>query len=524
MKKISVNKRNLKYGGFAVVLTALIIAAVILLNVVVTALGTTFSWYADLTGSSVYSVSEAFHKNLDELMEVNSDENTENDLYLNIVLLMDEDAFRDYSAYTYYVYHTLKQIDANNDFINIKAINSTQDPEFVQEHYMKISGDTPAISDVIVEISDKDGNSRSDLGFKKFAINAFYMADSESGSIIAYNAETKFLSAVAQLAGKVGEETSPVVYYLQGHSEPTLEAASDWTALFNDAGYVVKEINLMSEDFPEDITQGSLVFINCPKTDLSGSTASGKSEVKKLREFASANYGNVILALDSSSAAVNLPTLDALMSEWGVGIGGGITDDEHSVSGSGAVKVLADYSLTTTSIAKSILDKATGTNENRAPTLFTNPRAIWVYDNSKILAPTNSAAASEVLLAPYSTAQIAGDVPQNAQVALASITRIVGNVSEADSTTHYIMCIGSSDFIDPSLDKTNYNKMLVYQALYVMWSGAMTFDDVSYKLFDDNALSVTTAQTNAWMIACVAVIPAVFVVAGTVVWIRRRHS
>ena len=212
------------------------------------------------------------------------------------------------------------------------------------------------------------------------------------------------------------------------------------------------------------------------------------------------------------------------MSEWGVGIGGGITDDEHSVSGSGAVKVLADYSLTTTSIAKSILDKATGTNENRAPTLFTNPRAIWVYDNSKILAPTNSAAASEVLLAPYSTAQIAGDVPQNAQVALASITRIVGNVSEADSTTHYIMCIGSSDFIDPSLDKTNYNKMLVYQALYVMWSGAMTFDDVSYKLFDDNALSVTTAQTNAWMIACVAVIPAVFVVAGTVVWIRRRHS
>ncbi len=524
MKKMSINKRNLKYGGFAVVLTALIIAAVILLNVVVTALGTTFSWYADLTGKSLYSVSDAFHKNLDELLDVNKDSDTENDLYLNIVLLMDEDAFRDYSAYTYYVYHTIKQIDASTDYVNIKAINSTQDPEYVQEHYMKISGDTPAISDVIVEIADKDGNSRSDLGFKKFAINAFYMADSESGDIIAYNAETKFLSAVAQLSGKVNEATAPVVYYLQGHSEPLLSEASDWTTLFNDAGYVVKEINLMTEDFPTEVTQGSLVFLNCPKTDLQGSTASGKSEIKKLREFASANYGNVIVTLDSSSSAASLPALDQLMSEWGVGIGGGITDDEHSVSGSGAVKVLADYSLTTKDIAKSILNKATGTNENRAPTLFTNPRAILVLDDSKIVAPVNSTYTSQVLLAPYSTAQVSGNVPASAQVSLASITRIVGNIAEPDSTTHYIMCIGSSDFIDPSLDKTNYNKMLVYQALYVMWSGAMTFDDVSYKLFDDNALSVTTAQTNAWTIACVAVIPAAFIIAGTVVYIRRRHS
>jgi hypothetical protein len=524
MKKININKRNLKYGGFAVVLTALIVAAVILLNAAVTALSSTFSWYVDLTGSSVYSVSDEFYAHIDELMDVNSDNDPDNDLYLNIVLLMDKDAFRDYSVYTYYVYHTITQITSNSDYINLECINSIQNPEIIQERYMKISGDTPAITDVIVEVSDKDGNSRSDLGFKKYAINSFYMADSESQSIVGYNAETKFLSAVAQLAGKVGEETSPIVYYLQGHSEPTLAEAEDWKKLFEDAGYVVKEHNLLTQDFPAEITRGSLVFINCPKTDLSEYTASGMSEIKKLRAFAATSYGNVIVTLDSSSTAENLPTLNALMSEWGVGIGGSITDDEHSVSGSGAVKVLADYSLTTNSIAQSILNKATGTNENRAPTLFTNPRAILVYDNSKIVAPTNSASACAPLLAPYSTAKVSGNMPANAEVALASITRIIANVSEPDDTTHYIMCIGSSDFIDPALDKTNYNKMLVYQALYVMWSGAMTFDDISYKKFDDNALTVTTEQTNAWTIACVAVIPAAFLIAGTVVWVRRRHS
>jgi hypothetical protein len=64
----------------------------------------------------------------------------------------------------------------------------------------------------------------------------------------------------------------------------------------------------------------------------------------------------------------------------------------------------------------------------------------------------------------------------------------------------------------------------MYQALSLMWSGALTFDDISYKPFDDKSLSVTTEQTNAWMIACVAVIPSIFLVAGTIVFVRRRHS
>ena len=522
MKKLNVNKRNLKYGGFAVALTALIVVAVILLNAVVTSLGSTFSWYVDLTKSSMYSVSDAFRKHLDELMEVNFDDNEENDLYINFVLLMEEDSFKDYNAYTHYVYYTLKQLDEENDHISIKAINSTLNPEYVQDRYMKTSADAPAISDVIIEVADKDFNSRSELGYKKFVINAFYAADSESGEIIGYHAETRILSAVAQLAGKVGEDTAPIVYYLQGHGEPTLEEASDWKALFEDAGYLVKAINLLNEDFPAEPNMGSLLFINQPMTDLSDYTASGVSEIKKIRSFAATSCGNVILALGSGVTA--LPKLDNLMSEWGIGMGGTITDNEHSVAGSGAVKVLADYSLTEDKVAKSILSKVTGTGGNIAPTLFTNPRAIYVYDNSKIVKPTNSAASCEILLAPYSSAQVSGEVPTKAEVALASITRIVGNVSEPEDTTHYVLCIGSSDFIDSSLDRTNYNKTLIYQALYVMWSGAMTFDDITYKAFDDNALTVTTAQTNAWMITCVAVIPAAFIIAGTVVWVRRRHS
>jgi len=521
---MKLNKRNLKYGGFSILLTAVIVAAIIVINAAITSLGSTFSWYSDLTGSAMYSVSDAFHENLDDIMSVNNDEDDKNDLYVNIVLLMEEDSFRDYSAYTYYVYHTLKQVDRDNDHIRIQYINSLQNPEYVQDRYMKTSSDSPAITDVIFEIADKDGNSMSEVGFKKYTINSFYMADSESKNVIGYNAETRILSAIAQLAGKVGADTMPVVYFLQGHGEPTISEASDWVALFQDAGFSVKSINLVTEDFPEKITKGSLVFINQPKTDLSVNTSTGQTEIQKIRSFAATSYGNVITMLDSGVPF--LPNLDALMSEWGVGIGGSISDDEHSVSGSGANKVFADYSLTIGPVAKSVLEKATGTSGNRAYTLFTNPRAIFVYPASKMNYLYQGAAVVnvDVLLAPYDTANVNGDIPASAQPALASITRIIHDVNIEAETTHYIICIGSSDFIDASLDKTNYNKTLMYQALSLMWSGALTFDNITYKPFDNNGLSVTTEQTNAWTIACVAVIPAIFFAAGAVVWIRRRHS
>ena len=546
---MSFNKRNLKYGGLSIALTALIVAVVIVVNVAVTSLGSTFSWYTDLTGSAIYSVSDAFGKNLDEIMSVNGDTDDKNDLYINIVLLMEEDSFRDYSAYTYYVYHTLKQVDRDNDHINLVYINSLQYPEYIQEKYMKTSSDSPAITDVIFEIADEEGNSMSDIGYKKYAINSFYMADSETKSVIGYDAETKILSAIAQLAGKVGADTMPVVYFLQGHNEPTLEEAEDWVALYKDAGFAVKTINLVSEDFPEKITKGSLVFINQPKMDLSDNTANGRSEIQKLRSFAATSYGNIIATLDASVPF--LPNLDALMSEWGVGMGGSITDDAHSVSGSHGNKVFgdsselegflsageevmndnkvyADYSLTIGSVAKSVLEKATGTSENRAYTLFTNPRGFWVFPVSKVDYLYQGAAIInvDVLLAPYDTATMNWntDEPSGATKALATITRIIHNVNYDAETTHYVLCIGSSDFINSALDKTNYNKTLMYQALNLMWSGALTFDDISYKPFDDKSLAVTTEQTNAWMTACVAVIPAVFLVAGTIVWVRRRHS
>lgn len=128
MKKVNFNKRNLKYGGVAVAFTAVVVVAVIILNVIITSLGSTFSWYTDLTGSSLYSISDSFRKELDNMLSANKNEDPDDDIYLNIVLLMDEDSFRNYDTSTLYVYRTIKQIVSEYDNIELVSINSRNLP------------------------------------------------------------------------------------------------------------------------------------------------------------------------------------------------------------------------------------------------------------------------------------------------------------------------------------------------------------------------------------------------------------
>ena len=57
-EKKELNKRHLKYGSLATGLTVMFVAAVVLVNIVATMLFERFPISLDLTGNSIYSVSE----------------------------------------------------------------------------------------------------------------------------------------------------------------------------------------------------------------------------------------------------------------------------------------------------------------------------------------------------------------------------------------------------------------------------------------------------------------------------------
>ena len=264
--------KNLKYGGTAVAFTAAFIAIVVVINVIFTALSSKFNWYTDLTSAGIYSISDEFKSVLDSLV-ADTDENTS----VNIVLMSEEDRFAASSTEAGYVYKTLKQVEAYCDKIHVKGINSVREKEEISR-YQLTEYDTVYTNDVVFELADKDGNPILTAPTKKYQLGAFFKKNSEK-NVIGYDAEARILSAVSQILNK---SEKPVVYYLQGHGEPSLEQASEWEELFTTAGYEVREINLALENFPVEENENrnnDIILINAPVFDLLSPTAEDMSLV-----------------------------------------------------------------------------------------------------------------------------------------------------------------------------------------------------------------------------------------------------
>jgi hypothetical protein len=513
------DKRNLKYGSLSVAITVVFVALVIILNIIVTSLSAVHGWYTDMTASGYYSISDEFTAEMDKLVHPESGEK----VYINIVLLAEEDVFRNYNDMTRMLYQTFKELTSHYDNINMVAYNTTVHPEVV-EKYKTTALETFALDDIIFELCDENGNALLNIPAKKYTARSFFMINSDTGAYTGYNAETKILSAVALLTGKANK---PTAYYLQGHSEPTLEEAGDWSEVLELAGFNVKAINLSTEDFGE--TSGDdIVVINCPKFDLIHNTSI--SEINKLRVFLGTNQGNMIVVEDSETP--KLPALEGFISEYGLGFGGSVMDNQHSVSSSGASKLFADYTQTynpnadSKTMATQILGKLFGSKTSNLPTtIFSTPKEVKIFDSNEVVAGNNSSKSTFALLQSYATAQTTGKGNEiiTGSVPLLGVSRIVWDVNTDQIS--YVIALGSSDFLSSEYESSCANRNIMLELLRLMWDNTVYYDNIDYKSFDDTALTnVSTAAANAWTITCVALIPAAIAVCGVVVYVRRRHS
>ena len=519
--KKATDKRNLKYGSLSVTISVIFVALVIILNIITTSLSAVHGWYTDMTASGYYSLSDEFITEMDKLVYPETGEK----VYMNIVLLAEADIFKSYNSMTQLLYQTFQELTSHYDNINMVAYNTTIHPE-IAEKYKTTALETLALDDVIFELCDENGTALINVPAKKYTARSFFMINSDTGDYTGYNAETKLLSAVALLTGKAER---PTAFYLQGHGEPTLEEASDWTEILELAGFEVKAINLLHEKFGN--TNGDdIVIINCPKTDLIHST--DFSEVNEIKTFISTNQGNMIVVPDANTDMNTFYSLNGLMSGYALGFGNSVWDAQHSVSGSGGTKLFADYAQTykpnldTKDKATQILGKLFGSKTSNLPTtIFSSAKAVEIKDPDQIVAGNNASKDAFALLTSYSEAQTTdkkGETVKGA-VPLLGVSRIVWDVNTDQMT--YVIALGSSDFLSSEYATSCANRNIMLELLRLMWDNTVYYDNIDYKSFDDTALTnVSTAAANTWTIVCVAVIPAAIAVCGVIVYVRRRHS
>ena len=208
MKNRFLENKRVKYGSFAIGFTIVFIAALIILNVIVTSLANAFSWYVDMTSSRLYSLSDEAEQLLDELCEKYPD------VRFNIIFPQERDTYLSYvGSAGKLIVETAEQMQAlHKDNISVQYVDTLKHKELIKSSWTKTEYEQINLSDVIVEI---EGGAQA----IKYTYTAFYVTS--DNTYIGYNAEKKFISAMTSLCQSDSEK--PIVYVLKGHGEPGIE-------------------------------------------------------------------------------------------------------------------------------------------------------------------------------------------------------------------------------------------------------------------------------------------------------------
>ena len=239
----NVNKhRRLKYGAFAVGLTAAVVALIVIVNAVFSALAAKFLWYADMSREKLYTISQESIDLLDDYRETN-------EFHISIVFCSLEDKVKE-SYHSNLVLNLAKQYAEEFDFVSVEYVDIINHPEQVDK-YLSTSLARPKTTSVIIT----DGSES-----RLLSIESFYTFDSETGNIFAFNGEYKITAAILQMCGD-----DPLAYFVTGHGED-IDGSVMWS-LFEDAGFRVEKIDLSKETID---STAMVVVINNPKYDYLG--------------------------------------------------------------------------------------------------------------------------------------------------------------------------------------------------------------------------------------------------------------
>ncbi len=520
------DSRNLKYGSTSVIVSIVLIAAIVLVNFVFSALSGKYAFYTDMTGDMTYTITE-------EVAEVLSDVTED----VNIIFCHDRD-YIESSAELHDVMLTAEYLADEFEWLNVKYVNSVKDPLEVAKYKLN-SADAVYQTHVIVESGEE---------WRKLNAQSFYVVDSDGTTVWGLQAEERFASAILSVTAA----ELPIAYYTNTHGE---ELSVELMNIIVSAGYDLKPIDLTKEDIDPD---ARVIVINGPQWDFSGgytfsedeegNTTVDKtvSELEKIDKFLSQDYGSVMCFLDPYGD--DLPNLEQYMREWGIVYDNNIIKDEsQSVTVDGNA-IVGEY-CTEDTLASNLIDEIAAL-ASRPKTIFNDVGTISIADtfteqrgedaNSQtgMGAPTGayvSSVSSDMreISAVFKTSNGAlsfasdgkgGEGVGAAGKNLMTISRQVKIVNN-EYYYSYVLAAGTVSFDDSQWTMSNVyaNEDVIYAALKQFGrenvpSGIEFKEYANYDIED-----MTTSEANSAALLLITVIPVTFAVVGLVICIRRKY-
>ena len=509
------NQALLKRGGYAVGITAAVLAGVIVLNVLISVLAERVNLEFDMSLTDQNSMSEEnidFIKKLDKEVTVTMCAKAED--YTGTYMNYYAQQYGVTESYTDYYKQTVNLIEKYNNYnkkIKIEYVD-TQSTEF-NKISQKYSKDTINYGDIIVTCAVGDNERYKIIGYEDiYAItqdDTYASYGYSTSTVTGNNIETALTSAISYVTSN---KTSKVAF-VTGHSKN--DYSKEYQSLLKTNNY---EIDLISDAMVTDISdEYDALFIVAPTTDF---MASELDAISKFLDNDGKYQKGLVFFADTS--APYLPNFYGLLEEWGIAVEEGIlfeTNANNYVPGSPTV--LGSYVNTEDGITKGITTCITGKNLPIKP-VFSEEGLYKV--NSLIATPES------VVNAPVGTADGWNGADGYTKESFSTVIQSerMNYNSDNEEIKNFVFAFSSIDFIYSDYAEMNQisNKDIAFAAAERACGAEDSGISFVAKTIEEESFadSVTESSANVIRILFMALLPLALIVTSIYVYIRRKNS
>ncbi len=503
MKKHFIRTRKLRWGGIAAVLTVLVVAVAVLTNAVFGTLARRYGWYAPMTGTPRYDVSERCFTILGEAFADYTGKKAE-------IIFCDTEENLNEEITSRYLYETATAISERYpDRVSVKCYDIWTDPT-------KVSAYTKMTNPVTDEPMDVKLKSTSVIivteGYHRvYSLEEFFsFRDGDSAQVWGYNGERKLAAGILRA---VSPETH-IVCLTQNHGEVYYDY--ELLYLLDDAGYTIKYLDLYRDPIPEGC---EMIISYNPNSDMiANDELSAVSESDKLDAFLAVPGNSFWVLLENGTPA--LPNMETYLEGWGV-------DFQYDSTGTYRYMV-QDATRSLTSDGYTIYaDAATQMQSTVREAVFKNATAIR---NAPAFAPVGDGSYSLGSRTMYSLYEGGANAVSwaNGAAQASAAGAILMSITEQknEGGNSYVGAVASVDFFSEEfLQSAVYGNADAFMRTFSIMGREHLPEGLTLKPFESSDIStVTTREMLLWTLA-LSITPAVIVTAVAVtVLVKRRNA
>ena len=492
--------KKFRYGAAATAFTVLFIAAVILLNVIVSAVDSKVSLYFDLTRDEIFTIGDdsidLVQKQLDQYRSAHGEEPQ---ILISFLTARDKIMSDKQKSWVVNLFESYAE---RFDAIRVEY---REDLKTHPEHYVDYTNLGYDINTNTILVS----NALEKGSYRYMTFDSCLVYDENGERVWAFQGEMKLNAAILYLTS----QKSPVVSFLTGHGESVPQTL---TEILTNSGYTIENVDLSKDD----ISPESKFAILCnPQKDITYSENDrAETEYTKLSRYLN-SYRSLVVIMSPSTP--RLPVLDELLDDWGLEVvRNEIIMDDVNCHTKDNQMIYVDYAKSE-SVASLLTDSLTKLS-TPPRTLFIESAPVLITDpgdgDSSIAEPVlNSSQHSYIEVQTEE-----GKKVQNGPFPVMAISTRFTYIDNAKTYGH-VIAIGSQNFTETNAFREQFgNTDIVYNIIRLLSDEDIVME-TNYKLLDDYAITMDSGEMYVYGVITAVVIPLIIFSIGAVVFFKRKN-